>query len=80
MKKGIFISVILACVGLLLASCNKEKTCSCMYERMYGGDDNIYAINVEVKIDKGSCEDIANFGLSDSPDEYFETTCTEKIE
>ena len=80
MKKTFFILGLLVVAMAFTTSCKKEKTCACVYERKYADDENTYVFNIEVKIDKGSCEDITSFGISDLPGETFETTCTKKEE
>ena len=80
MRKALYIIAMVALVGFTATSCKKEKTCACVYERTYADDENIYTFNIEVKIDRGSCEDITYFGLSDLPGEYFQTSCTKKEE
>lgn len=80
MKKALYIIGFMVVVGLMATSCKKEKVCECKYKRTYAGDENIYSFQLEVKIDKGNCEDISSYGTNDRSGLQFtsETTCTQK--
>ena len=80
MKKTLYIVCLLLIIGFTATSCKKEKTCECKYERTYAGDENVYTFNLEVKIDKGSCEDISGYSTTDRAGLTFTTTtsCKEK--
>ncbi|MBR0073335.1 MAG: hypothetical protein IJP95_05800 [Bacteroidales bacterium] len=80
MKRTFFIIGFMVVVGLMATSCKKEKVCECKYKRSYADDANIYSFQLEVKIDKGNCEDIATYSTTDRSGIQFtsETTCTQK--
>ena len=80
MKRALYIIGIMVVIGLLTTSCKKEKTCACKYERKYADDVNTYSFQLEIKIDKGSCEDISSYSTTDRSGITFtsETTCVQK--
>ncbi len=57
MKRMLYMAVLVL-ICIFSASCNKEKTCACTYEYKYTDDPNTYTIKREIKVDRGSCEDI----------------------
>lgn len=80
MKKTLYIIGFMVVVGLMATSCKKEKVCECKYKRTYAGDENIYSFQLEVKIDKGNCEDITSYSTTDRSGITFtsDATCVQK--
>ena len=80
MKRFLYILGFVIVVGLMATSCNKEKVCECKYTRSYADDQNIYSFQLEVKIDKGSCDDIATYSTTDRSGLTFtsDVTCVQK--
>ena len=80
MKKALYIIGFMVVVGLMATSCKKEKVCECKYKRTYAGDENIYSFQLEVKIDKGNCEDITSYSTTDRSGITFtsDATCVQK--